>query len=83
MKKIFVFVLATAMIFALMSVFSACDLIEKGETIVKDTIEDAIPAIEISEDGYWVINGVKSNVKARGEDGKDGNGAATDNLLAQ
>ena len=29
------------------------------------------PTIEISDDGYWVINGVKTNVKAQGEDGED------------
>ena len=27
--------------------------------------------IEISEDGYWVINGEKTDVKAEGKDGKD------------
>jgi hypothetical protein len=30
------------------------------------------PTITISEDDYWVIDGVKSTVKAAGEDGKDG-----------
>lgn len=30
------------------------------------------PTIEISDDGYWVINGEKTNVKAEGADGKDG-----------
>ena len=30
------------------------------------------PTIEISEDGYWVINGVKTEYKAIGTDGKDG-----------
>ncbi len=29
-------------------------------------------SITISTDGYWVINGEKTDVKARGEDGKDG-----------
>lgn len=28
--------------------------------------------ISISSDGYWVINGEKTNTKAKGEDGKDG-----------
>lgn len=28
------------------------------------------PTITISDDGYWVINGVKSNVKAAGENGQ-------------
>ena len=31
------------------------------------------PVITI-EDGYWVINGVKTNVKAAGENGKNGEG---------
>lgn len=31
-----------------------------------------VTTVEISSDGYWVINGVKSNVKALGADGKDG-----------
>ena len=30
------------------------------------------PTIEISDDGYWVINGEKTNVKAEGKDGVDG-----------
>lgn len=30
------------------------------------------PEVSISEDGYWVINGVKQQVKAVGTDGKDG-----------
>lgn len=30
-----------------------------------------VPTIEINEDDYWVINGVVSDVKARGENGKD------------
>lgn len=30
------------------------------------------PTIEINDDGYWVINGVATDVKARGEDGEDG-----------
>ena len=30
------------------------------------------PTVEISDDGYWVINGVKTEHKAIGTDGKDG-----------
>ncbi len=30
------------------------------------------PTIEISEDGYWVINGEKTDVKAEGQDGEPG-----------
>lgn len=39
---------------------------EKGE-------DGATPTMEISNDGYWVINGVKTAYKAVGEDGMDGN----------
>ena len=38
---------------------------EKGE-------DGKTPTITISEDGYWVINGEKTNYKAIGTDGKDG-----------
>ena len=38
----------------------------------KDEEEDEAPTIEISDDGYWVINGVKTEHKATGEDGEDG-----------
>ena len=30
------------------------------------------PTIEISEDGYWVINGEKTDVQAKGEKGDKG-----------
>ena len=33
---------------------------------------DGTASITISEDGYWVINGVKTDVIARGQNGKDG-----------
>lgn len=39
---------------------------EKGD----DGKDGESPTITISDDGYWVINGVKSNVKAAGEDGR-------------
>lgn len=42
---------------------------DKGE----DGKDGNTPTIEISEDGYWVINGIKSDVRAEAEDGKDGN----------
>ena len=35
-------------------------------------VDGVTPTIEISEDGYWVINGVKTEHKAVGQDGKDG-----------
>lgn len=38
---------------------------EKGE-------DGESPTITISDDGYWVINGVKSNVKATGQKGEEG-----------
>ena len=38
---------------------------EKGE-------DGKTPTITISDDGYWVINGEKTNYKAIGTDGKDG-----------
>ena len=44
---------------------------EKGETGEKG--EDGItPTVSINEEGYWVINGIKTEYKAVGEDGKDG-----------
>lgn len=47
---------------------------EKGEDGKdgKDGKDGESPTITISDDGYWVINGVKSNVKATGEDGQKG-----------
>lgn len=44
---------------------------EKGEN-GKDGKDGESPTITISDDGYWVINGVKSNVKAAGEEGQKG-----------
>lgn len=44
---------------------------EKGED-GKDGDDGESPTITISDDGYWVINGVKSNVKAIGQKGEDG-----------
>lgn len=41
---------------------------EKGD----DGEDGESPTITISDDGYWVINGVKSNVKATGEEGQKG-----------
>lgn len=41
---------------------------EKG----KDGDDGESPTITISDDGYWVINGVKSNVKATGQKGEEG-----------
>lgn len=44
---------------------------EKGND-GKDGEDGESPTITISDDGYWVINGVKSNVKATGEEGQKG-----------
>lgn len=41
---------------------------EQGEAGTPGTT----PTISINEDGYWVINGVVTDVKAEGEDGQDG-----------
>lgn len=43
----------------------------------KDGEDGESPTITISDDGYWVINGVKSNVKATGEDGQKGEDGRT------
>ena len=37
----------------------------------------ATPTVEINADAYWVINGVATNVRAAGADGKDGTDGAT------
>ena len=42
----------------------------------KDGTDGITPTIEISADGYWVINGVKTEYKALGSDGKDGQDGA-------
>ncbi|MBQ8294914.1 MAG: collagen-like protein [Clostridia bacterium] len=39
--------------------------------------EDGVtPTLEISNDGYWVINGTKTDCKAIGQDGEDGKNGA-------
>ena len=37
------------------------------------------PVIAISSDGYWVIDGVKTDIKAEGQKGEDGSGVLTGN----
>lgn len=37
-----------------------------------DGADGLTPTIEISNDGFWILNGKKTNVKAKGIDGKDG-----------
>ena len=38
----------------------------------KDGIDGKTPTVEISDDGYWVINGIKTEYKAVGENGTPG-----------
>ena len=63
--------------------FAACGQIgpqgEKGDQGVpgRDGKDGVTPTITISEDGYWVINGEKTEYKAIGSDGKDGIDAIT------
>ena len=38
----------------------------------KDGKDGVTPTVEISDDGYWIINGVKTEHRAVGTDGKDG-----------
>ena len=47
---------------------------EKGEQgeAGQDGADGTTPTISINEDGYWVINGVVTDVKAEGEDGERG-----------
>ena len=61
MKKI---LCALAIIVAFVCVFTAC---EKTQS----------PTISISEDGYWVIDGEKTDVKAKGEKGDKGDVTVT------
>ena len=63
MKKLFIailiFTLAVGTVFSLASCGDELEMIET-------------PTIEISEDGYWIINGEKTEVKAAGEQGPKG-----------
>ena len=47
---------------------------DKGDagTDGKDGVDGVSPTIEISEDGFWIINDIKTEYKAIGADGKDG-----------
>lgn len=46
---------------------------EKGEQGLPGT-DGTTPTVSINEDGYWVINGEVTEIKAQGENGKDGVG---------
>ena len=86
-KKWIVIILAMSLTFVMLGALSACageqgPQGEKGEQGIQgiqgEAGKDGItPTIEISEDGYWVINGIKSEYKAVGQDGTDGNDGIT------
>ena len=60
------------MCFLIGSVLVACGNTNAGqEIIVQDGKPGEAATIEISNDGFWVINGNKTNVKAEGKDGTD------------
>lgn len=74
MKKLS-FVLFVILVLTLTLALSACGADGKDGVDGKDGIDgkDGVtPTIEISEDGYWIINGTKTEYKAIGTDGKDG-----------
>lgn len=56
------------LLLALLIAFSVVALVACGE----DDNETSQPSIEISNDGYWVINGVKSEYQAVGTNGTNG-----------
>ena len=61
MKKLLCLVLLALLV---LCAFTSCNR--------KDKEDEEAPTIKISKDGYWVINGEKSDYKAVGADGKDG-----------
>lgn len=64
MKKLLIIILCLCMIFSLV----ACGKKKQGPQ--GEPGKDGItPTIEISDDGYWVINGEKTNVKATSDGG--------------
>ena len=64
MKKLLCLIMT---VLALSLLLVSCAGGEKG-----DKGQDGVtPTIEISDDGYWVINGEKTAVKAEGKDGED------------
>ena len=58
--KIFKVITVLFLIIPTILIFSAC------------STSSSTTSISISSDGYWVINGTKTNTKAEGQDGKDG-----------
>ena len=74
MKKLSL-VFFVILVLTLTLALSACAADGKDGVDGKDGIDgkDGVtPTIEISEDGYWIINGTKTEYKAIGTDGKDG-----------
>lgn len=61
--------LSIVLILSIMLTFNSCVAFGKDG---KDGKDGVTPTIEISDDGYWIINGVKTEYKAIGTDGKDG-----------
>ena len=67
------------LVFALVLSLASCAMLkgDKGDQGIpgrdgKDGKDGETPTISISEDGYWVINGIKTWYKANGTNGKDG-----------
>lgn len=84
MKKMFLLLLCLAVAFT----FIACKKVVEGPQgeegprgprgIPGEDGEDGItPTISVSDDGYWVINGEKTEYKAVGVDGSHGNDGST------
>ena len=48
------------------------EYIELGQVKGADGKDGITPTIEVSADGYWVIGGIKTEVKALASDGRDG-----------
>lgn len=86
-KKQFITTIAACLFFVMLGALCACagergPQGEKGEQGIQgiqgEAGKDGItPTIEISDDGYWIINGIKSEYKAVGKDGADGNDGIT------
>ena len=73
MKKLLIIILCLCMLFSL----AACGKKKQGPQ--GEPGKDGItPTIEISDDGYWVINGVKTEHKASANDSNSVDG--TDGL---
>lgn len=83
-KKWIVTIIAMCLTFVMTGVLSACagEQGPQGEQGIQgiqgEAGKDGItPTIEISSDGYWVINGDKTEYKVVGQDGVDGSDGVT------